>query len=149
MFHAIGDARSEGMARGTLGVMLRRTGDLAGALESSNAALACFRSVADRLSEAREMSFQGHTLRAMRRMSDALDAFNAALRMAEELGDVLLVGSVAYALAEMTPPLPQFLAMGTSLATRAATAYRTSGREDLARDADRLIEKFRAASGES
>ena len=139
---ALGDAHGEGVLLGTIGQILRRSGEPAQALDCSERALACFRSCANRLAEARELSFQGHTLRAMRRMPEALDRFEESLKLAEEVGDTLLVGSASFALAEMTPVLPRFLELGRHHAGRAAAAYRAAGREDLATDADALARRF-------
>lgn len=146
-FQSLDDRRGEGVALGSLGQLLRRAGKLEEALQSSERAVQCFKSAADRLGEARELSFQGHTLRVMKRMPDALDRFQASAKLAEELGDQLLLGSACFALAELTPPLPQFSALGRHQAERAATAYRAAGRDDLAADADRLAQRFAGAAG--
>jgi hypothetical protein len=58
------------------------------------------------------------------------------------MGDRLLCGSNLYALAQLTPPLPQFLAGGRATALRAAEAYDTGGRRDLAADARALADKI-------
>jgi len=142
VFRAVGDLRGQGGVLGTLGQIRRRAGNLEEALDCSKRALECFRAVADKLAEARELSIQGHTLRAMKRMPEALDAFQLSARLAEECGDQLLLGSAFHALAEMTPPLPKFAALGRTNAERAAAAYRRAGRQDLARDSDELGKRF-------
>jgi tetratricopeptide (TPR) repeat protein len=142
VFKKLGDLRGQGAVLGTLGQIQRRAGDLAGALECSNRALECFRQVADKLAEGRELSFLGHTLRALGRMPEALDAFQRSMELGEECGDALLVGSACHALAEMTPPLPQFVTIGRLHAERAAAAYRRAGREDLARDSEEIGKRF-------
>jgi tetratricopeptide (TPR) repeat protein len=143
-FRSQGDARGEGAVLGTMGQLQRRAGALEEALASSDAALRCFRSTADGVAEARELSFQGHTLRALGRMPKALECFEQSLKLAQQAGDMLLVGSACYALAQMTPPLPQFKNLGRHHAESAAEAYRKAGRDDLATDADALAAKFGA-----
>jgi serine/threonine protein kinase len=138
-FRALGDAKGEGMAVGNLGMLFRRIGAMDDALACSKTAVQCFEKIGDRGSQARELASTGHTLRAMKRNAEALDMFNASLAIAEEIGDVMLVGSCAYTLAQMAPPLPQFIALRHSLAKKAAEAYRKVGREDLARDADAML----------
>jgi tetratricopeptide (TPR) repeat protein len=138
-FRSLGDAKGEGMAVGNLGTLFRRMGRMDDALGCSKLAVQCFEKVGDRGSQAREMASMGHTLRALKRNLEALDTFNASLAVAEEIGDVMLIGSCAYTLAQMAPPIPQFISLRQSLAKRAADAYRKVGREDLARDADALL----------
>lgn len=141
-FRALGDRRGEGAALGSMGQILRKQGALQQALEHSEQALACFRGAADRLGEARELSFQGHTLRAMKKMVEAIDRFRESGKLAEELGDKLLVGSAHYALAQMTPPVESFKALGHQNARIAVQAYRDAGRDDLAADAEALLRVF-------
>jgi len=72
----------------------------------------------------------------------ALDRFRESAELAEKVGDKLLVGSSYFALAQMTPPLEDFKALGRTNAQLAARAYREAGREDLAADADALAQRF-------
>lgn len=141
-FRALGDRRGEGAALGSMGQILRRNGALDEALACSEQALECFRGAADRLAEARELSFQGHTLRAMKKMPEAIDRFRESAKLGEELGDKLLVGSAYFALAQMTPPVESFKALGHTNARLAAQAYREAGRADLAADAEALLRVF-------
>lgn len=141
-FVAAGNRRGEGAALGSMGQILRRQGALDEALACSEQALECFRAAADRVGEARELSFQGHTLRAMNKIPIALDRFQASARLAEQIGDKLLEGSVYFALAQLTPPLEQFKRLGRTNAALAAQAYRAANRDDLAADADALLARF-------
>jgi len=141
-FRAAGDLRAEGAALGTIGQILRRKGAHDESYRCSQEAIECFRAAADRLGEARELSFQGHTLRAMNRMAESLERFQLSLRLSNEIGDKLLTASNLYALAQMTPQLPQFASLGREYAQLAAAVYREVGREDLASDADALAAQF-------
>jgi tetratricopeptide (TPR) repeat protein len=141
-FGDLADVRGRAVALGVLGHALRMRGDPEAALEASRGALQCFRRIADRQGEARELALQGNTLRALKRPVEAVDALSASIALATEIGDQQLLGSASFALADMTPPLPEFAASGRKHALAAAAAYRAIGREDLAKDADALVARF-------
>jgi len=127
---------------GNLGVLYRKAGYFAKALESSKAALSIFCQLGDRESEATELLLQGNTYGALEDFDNAINCHMQSLKISDELGHETLVAMNCLRVG-LIMALARMYSKARVMLRYSALLYSILGQQNHLSDAIGAMEKFR------